>query len=165
MGCARKNQIELSTLEISKQIQKSEHEQRIQTSHSFRRRDQSVSHGRSGNTRALRYSSRYSEWRICFHRRTVGLREIDVALDSGIARYPERGQLFAQGIRGRQPFLSGACPHSQSGNRVHFPKLQPHWRSHGLRERRVAADISRDELGRSQGGGDTGVGASWDGTS
>ena len=40
--------------------QKSEHEQRIQTSHSFRRRDQSVSHRRSGNARALRYSSRYS---------------------------------------------------------------------------------------------------------
>src|SRR6266498_600282 len=40
---------------------------------------------RGGDTRGFRSSSRHSRWRICFHCRTVRLRQNYVALDPGTA--------------------------------------------------------------------------------
>src|SRR2546422_8282931 len=39
---------------------------------------------------------------------------------------------------------------AQPRDRVHLPELQPDWRPHGLRERRAAAHLPRDEGGRTE---------------
>ena len=51
-------------------------------------------HRRGGNPRARRRPSGDQERRISFDRRTVGLRQIDAALDSRPARFADRRQLL-----------------------------------------------------------------------
>ena len=61
---------------------------------------------------------------------------------------PTDGTYMLNGNAGREPVAVGARARPQPRDRVHLPELQPDRRSHGVRERRAAADLSRHEGGR-----------------
>ena len=68
----------------------------------------------------------------------------------GLLDTPSDGSYSLKGGEVANLSFPGARPDSQSRDRVHLPKLQPHRRPDGLRERRAAPDLSRDGRERAQ---------------
>ena len=102
-----------------------------------------VLHRRGRDARALRRALRDSEGRLLVDFRPVGLRQVDAAVDPRPARHADAGALRAERHAGRAPRQLAARPHSQQGDRLHLPGVQPDRRPHGVRERRAAAHVSR----------------------
>ena len=68
----------------------------------------------------------------------------------GLLDSPTEGQYHAERPAGRRARGVRARAGPQPRDRIHLPELQPDRRSHGLRERRAAADLSRHAGGRAQ---------------
>jgi ABC-type glutathione transport system ATPase component len=61
----------------------------------------------------------------------------------GLLDTPSDGEYTLANEPGCAAHAVAARAHSQSPDRFHLPGVQPHRRSHGLRERRAAAHLSR----------------------
>ena len=61
----------------------------------------------------------------------------------GLLDTPTDGSYMLNGQAGREPGFRRARAHPQPGDRLHLPEFQPDRRSHGVRERRAAADLSQ----------------------
>src|SRR5262245_22040094 len=100
--------------------QQLDHEQRIRSSYTTKQCDKGVSHRRSRNACVIRYPPGHSAWRIRFHRWTIGLRQDDLVVNSGVARYSFGWQLLAERTRSCQSFFCRPRPNSKPRNRFIF---------------------------------------------
>ena len=83
--------------------------------------------------------------RLLVDRGPVGLRQVDAAVDPRPARYADGRQVLAERQARREPDASQRAHIRNQRDRLHLPGVQPDRRSHGVRERRAAADVSRHD--------------------
>src|SRR5947209_18651965 len=75
--------------------------------------------------------------------RALGMRQVDAAVDHRIAGLADRWKLLAEWQAGAVAGIRRACTHSQAGDRFHLSKFQPDRRSHRVRKRGTALNLSR----------------------